>query len=58
MMTRGVKRELAVYYEQSVARGKILVAAEDHGPEATERLAKAEGIFTEIGALPLEIPKG
>jgi len=58
MMTRGVEKELADYYEQSVARGKILVAAESEGPGSAERLTKAEQIFAEIGALPLEIPKG
>ena len=58
MMTRGVEKELADYYEQSVAKGKILVAAESEGPGSAERLAKAEQIFAEIGALPLEIPKG
>jgi len=55
MMTRGVDRELADYYEQAVLQGKILVAAEDDRPDAAEHLATAERIFAENGALPLAI---
>ncbi len=57
MMHRGMEKELADYYSQSVAQGKILVAAESSGPSAAEQLNAAERIFAEIGALPLEIPK-
>ena len=57
MMTRGVEKELADYYEQSVAKGKILVAAEIHPPESRSRLVEAEKIFADIGALPLTISK-
>jgi len=55
MMTRGVERELADYYEQAVLKGKILVAAEEHGPKANEHLSIAEGIFAKQGALPIAL---
>ncbi|HEV2971271.1 MAG TPA: hypothetical protein VGY55_14950 [Pirellulales bacterium] len=52
MMTRGVEHELADYYDQAVAEGKILVAVDEHGPTAKGHLSKAEQILTEAGALP------
>ncbi len=55
MMMRGVERELADYYEQAVLQGKILVAAEDHGANATEHLSVVEGIFAGSGALPIAL---
>lgn len=56
MMSRGVEKELADYYEQAVTSGKILVAAEDHDPAtASQRLATAERIFSGNGALPLTV---
>src|SRR5205085_3297891 len=41
MMTRGVEKELANYYDQAVTEGKILVAVEDQSPRQQERLAEA-----------------
>lgn len=56
MMSRGLEKELADYYEQAVTRGKILVAAEDHNPATSaQQLAAAEHIFSENGALPLTL---
>ena len=55
MMTRGVERELADYYDQAVSEGKILVAAEAHGPEAQARLAEAAQILAGAGAEPLPL---
>jgi hypothetical protein len=55
MMTRGVDRELADYYEQAVLKGKILVAAEDTGPQHTPHLVAAERIFAAHGALPVTL---
>lgn len=55
MMTRGVERELADYYDQAVARGKILVAAEDHGETQRQRLALAERILSACGAEPIAL---
>jgi hypothetical protein len=58
MMTRGVEKELANYYQQAVVQGLILVAAEDHGPDHQARLSQAAKILSEAGAKPLELPEG
>ena len=58
MMTRGVEKELANFYQQAVVSGQILVAAEDHGPNGTTMLAKAAKILAESGAKPLELAEG
>jgi hypothetical protein len=56
MMTRGVEKELANYYNQAVLDGKMLVAAEKHDDNAM--LAHAEAILTEAGAEPIALPEG
>ena len=58
MMSRGFERELANFYDQAVVAGKILVAAEDSGPQQAERLAVAEQILEHAGAAPLPLPEG
>jgi hypothetical protein len=58
MMTRGVEKELADYYDQAVQRGKILVAAEDHSEAQRQRLAKAATILSECGSEPVALPEG
>jgi hypothetical protein len=58
MMSRGIEKELANFYQQAVAEGKILVAAEDHGTRPSQRLAKAAGILSHAGAIPLPLPEG
>ena len=55
MMSRGVERELADYYDQSVVAGKILVAAEDRSPAVPERLALAEKLLSDAGANPIPL---
>ncbi len=55
MMTRGVERELADYYDQAVTAGKILVAAEATGARGAERLTTAERILANAGAEPLPL---
>jgi len=55
MMTRGVERELADYYDQAVVRGKILVAAEDRSPRGAETLAAASQVLANAGAEPLPL---
>src|SRR6478735_3315635 len=40
MMTRGVEKELANFYQQAVVSGRILVAAEAHGPNSSAMLSK------------------
>lgn len=58
MMTRGVEKELANFYQQAVVEGQILVAAEDHDSKAAGMLAKAAQILAESGAKPLPLREG
>ena len=58
MMSRGVEKELANYYQQAILEGKILVAAEDTGPNQRQMLAKAAQIFMTAGAEPLPLHEG
>jgi hypothetical protein len=58
MMTRGVERELADYYQQAVLDGRILVAAEHSGPHHARRLAEAALVLAEAGAQPLPLREG
>jgi hypothetical protein len=58
MMTRGVEKELANFYQQAVVSGQILVAAEDHGADSSQMLAKAEQVLLDSGARPLAMQEG
>jgi ABC-type xylose transport system permease subunit len=58
MMSRGTENELADFYSQAVEKGRILVAAEVHGPEADARLARAAAILAEKGAEALPLAEG
>ncbi|HEX3871434.1 MAG TPA: hypothetical protein VHV77_13405 [Pirellulales bacterium] len=58
MMTRGVEKELADFYDQAVTKGKILVAVEEHGATASGRLARASQILAKHGAEPLPLREG
>src|SRR3954464_10510109 len=58
MMTRGVEKELANFYQQAVLEGQILVAAEAHGAERQTSLAMAAKILAEAGAKPLPMREG
>jgi len=58
MMTRGVEKELANFYQQAVVSGQILVAAEDHTPNSSQALAKAAKILADAGAQPLPMLEG
>jgi hypothetical protein len=59
MMTRGVEKELANYYQQAVVDGQILVAAESREPGTRQPpLEAAARILADSGAKPLELPKG
>jgi len=53
MMSRGVEKQLANFYQQSVLSGQILVAAEDHSSNSQRQLAQAAQILAESGAQPL-----
>jgi len=58
MMTRGVEKELANFYQQAVEAGQILVAAEDHEANNSQMLAKAAKVLADAGALPLPMEEG
>lgn len=58
MMSRGVEKELANYYQQSVLSGQILVAAEDHSADGDRHLQQAATILADAGALPMPMVEG
>lgn len=58
MMTRGVERELANFYDQAVTEGKIVVAVEAKGGDRFTRLNHADKIIADGGAEPMPLPKG
>jgi hypothetical protein len=53
MMTRGVEKQLANFYQQAVINGQLLVAVEDHGSDSQQHLARAADILAANGAQPL-----
>lgn len=55
MTMRGVQKEYADYYDQSIAKGKILVSVESPD-ESRQKLA--ELIFAANGAEPVALPEG
>ncbi len=57
MMTRGVEKELADYYDQAVIAGDILVAVESHDDQGRDRLPLASRILESAGAKPLKLPE-
>ena len=58
MMTRGVEKELANYYQQAVVEGRILVAAEHAGPGHQAAMSRAAQVLGEAGAEPLPLREG
>lgn len=58
MMTRGIEKELANFYNQAVTEGKILIAAEQPDPGHHAMLEKADAIFARHGVHPVELPEG
>ena len=57
MMTRGVEKEVANYYDQAVVEGKVLVAVEASPPDV-HRLDRADRILSAAGAEPVALPEG
>ena len=57
MVSRGVEKETADYYDQAVQEGKILVAVEVEEGEV-EKLRLAEQIIADEGAEPLPLREG
>jgi hypothetical protein len=58
MMTRGIEKELANFYDQAVVQGKILVAVDDPKTADSGRLAEAVHVFEQAGAEPVSLPEG
>jgi hypothetical protein len=58
MMSQGMEKELAEYYDQAVEDGHLLVAAEDHSARQLAMLAEAERVFAEAGANPVALAEG
>jgi hypothetical protein len=58
MMTRGVERETADFFDQELDKGNILVAVEIHGDDVEQRLQLAEDILQQAGSKPIELPEG
>jgi outer membrane lipoprotein SlyB len=58
MMTRGIEKEAANFYDQEVQRGKLLVTVEEKGDHHIPTLADAERIFAEAGAEPIPLSEG
>jgi len=57
MMTRGVEKELANFYDQAVAGGRILVAAEEADPQRRANLDVAARILASHGVEPMPLPE-
>lgn len=56
--SRGVEKEVANFYDQSVRKGHILVSVEVHGDDAPDRLFLAEKVIHDSGARPIQLPEG
>lgn len=58
MMSRGMEREVANYYDQALRRGQILVAAEIAEGDDEKLLDRAERVFEDVGAKSEPLPAG
>ena len=58
MLTRGFEKEAANYYDQSVAKGKILVAVDPREPDSQRRQTEAQAILESTGAESVSLPEG
>ena len=56
MLTRGVEKEAADFYDQELRRGQILVVVDDHSE--TPHLDDAEKALREAGAIPFSLRNG
>lgn len=56
MLTRGVEKEAADFYDQQLRRGQILVVVEDHSD--TPHLDDAERALRDAGAIPFSLRDG
>jgi len=58
MASTGSDHELANYYDQSMRRGQILVAAEIAKGDDAALLGRADAALAEAGAHPVALPRG
>jgi len=58
MMSRGVEKEAADFFEQELQAGRILVAVEVSGDDAEQRLQQAEETISNAGGRSFELPEG
>jgi predicted lipid-binding transport protein (Tim44 family) len=58
MLTRGVDKEAADFYDQAVQKGKLLVVAEAQEPDAEQQLVQAEHAIATAGVEPLPLTEG
>ena len=58
MMTRGIEKEAANFYDQEVQRGRLLVTVEETDPTHRPTLGDAEQILKAAGAVPLPLAEG
>jgi phage tail tape-measure protein len=58
MLTRGIEKEAANFYDQEVQRGKLLVTVDECPHEGGPSLVDAERILAEAGAVPIPLPEG
>jgi hypothetical protein len=58
MMTRGVEKEIANYYQQAVIDGNFLVAVEVNEVNRQQRLSDAAEILAAAGATPIPLREG
>jgi hypothetical protein len=58
MMTRGLEKEAADYYDQAVQEGKLLVTVEQEHPDQRPTLGEAEAVLAAAGAEPLPLTEG
>jgi phage tail tape-measure protein len=58
MMTRGIEKEAADFYDQEVQAGRLLVTVEQDDPHARPSLDEAERILAGAGSSPLPLTEG
>jgi hypothetical protein len=56
MLTRGVEKEAADFYDQQLRRGQILVVVEQH--KVSPSLDDADRAMREAGAVPFTLREG
>jgi hypothetical protein len=57
MLTRGMEREVADFYDQALEKGQVLVAVERSEDVGDDRLALADRVFVDAGAEQVTLKK-